>query len=714
MRGTLAMKTEILDFCDRLAGMGFNAVWQGLLITILVAIGLRLLGPTNAATRHATWLFTLLICIGLFPAQLLRHVSTTERPSSITERFAPIEQDTSSALVALLSPQTTDLGGTVSRDPATGEARRSTQAECQLQSDEPPVLEILTPPVQVQTAIRARSSSIQTFRPYRKPNQPIGIVAPELVTQTGLPAMAAHAHSPAAPAQRTFWGTNWRVPLEIPLPRLTGLAVLTGWLFFAMGRLAILAHRLVQIRRLKRSATPASAELTERFDALKGRLGIKRPASLRVSSSNSSPALLGFINPVITIPERDFEGASLPDSEKVLWHELAHLRRYDDWANLVQNIIQAVAFFHPAVPWISRKLSLEREIACDDYVLQGGKPRAYALLLASLADRFQGNRALPAPGVTTTRSQLHQRINMILNTKRNTSPRLAGARLGLISTTACVLAALTVYCGPRVVLAQNSPDAVARSANANNNRTVTLSADTGGGLVAVAEAPPSPIGSASPDAAQAGIAISGPRVKPEISVGVAAPHPVIITAPVPPGADNVAVVALPPPPPRPGYGSAQSVPVGPKLRPAEPGASKALEARLERVERMLEKLMNQRPGWAGPDVSVWGKPGEDMKRRAEEKEMALLDKKKVEVDAKRAEQEAKMDGKMKLKAGSVDAKRQKEACSKALEALQRSREQLERQMEKLDQQIEKLEQEQENLDENSQNSEELEEPKEAQ
>ena len=53
----------------------------------------------------------------------------------------------------------------------------------------------------------------------------------------------------------------------------------------------------------------------------------------------------------------------------ILLHELAHLRRRDDWTNLIQKIVGALLFFHPAVWWIEKKLALEREMACDDLVL---------------------------------------------------------------------------------------------------------------------------------------------------------------------------------------------------------------------------------------------------------------------------------------------------------------------------------------------------------
>jgi beta-lactamase regulating signal transducer with metallopeptidase domain len=69
-------------------------------------------------------------------------------------------------------------------------------------------------------------------------------------------------------------------------------------------------------------------------------------------------------------------------------HELAHLRRYDDWTNLAQKLVKALFFFHPAVWWIEKQVSLEREMACDDAVLaETASPRAYAECLAHLAEK---------------------------------------------------------------------------------------------------------------------------------------------------------------------------------------------------------------------------------------------------------------------------------------------------------------------------------------
>lgn len=77
-----------------------------------------------------------------------------------------------------------------------------------------------------------------------------------------------------------------------------------------------------------------------------------------------------------------------PDLLALLAHELAHIRRHDYLVNLLQNVIEALLFFHPAVWWISR-VRLEREHIADDFAArQLGEPRRLALALSEL-ERLQ-------------------------------------------------------------------------------------------------------------------------------------------------------------------------------------------------------------------------------------------------------------------------------------------------------------------------------------
>lgn len=75
--------------------------------------------------------------------------------------------------------------------------------------------------------------------------------------------------------------------------------------------------------------------------------------------------------------------------EALLAHELGHIRRHDYLVNLVQNVIEALLFYHPAVWWLSRRIRSEREQIADDFAArQLGEPRRVAQALSEL-ERWQ-------------------------------------------------------------------------------------------------------------------------------------------------------------------------------------------------------------------------------------------------------------------------------------------------------------------------------------
>jgi hypothetical protein len=102
------------------------------------------------------------------------------------------------------------------------------------------------------------------------------------------------------------------------------------------------------------------------------------------------------------------------------------LRRWDDWTNLVQKLVQSVLFFHPAVWWIENRLSLEREMACDDIVLAHTEnPRAYAQCLLSVAEKSLTRRGLSLAQAAVTRmQQTSRRISQILDGNRPGTTRV--------------------------------------------------------------------------------------------------------------------------------------------------------------------------------------------------------------------------------------------------------------------------------------------------
>jgi hypothetical protein len=139
-----------------------------------------------------------------------------------------------------------------------------------------------------------------------------------------------------------------------------------------------------------------------------------------VSQKLEVPTAIGFSKPAIILPAWLLESTPAKELKYILLHELAHLSRRDDWTNLAQKVLKAVFFFLPSVWWIERKLSLDREMACDDAVLaHSGTPLGYAECLAHIAERSFLRRqiALAQAAVGRVR-QLTTRVAMILDPNR--------------------------------------------------------------------------------------------------------------------------------------------------------------------------------------------------------------------------------------------------------------------------------------------------------
>src|SRR6267378_5300016 len=62
------MKIETLSACDQLVAAAVNGIYQGIILTLLVGLSLRVFRRTNAATRHAVWFATLLLLVGIIAA----------------------------------------------------------------------------------------------------------------------------------------------------------------------------------------------------------------------------------------------------------------------------------------------------------------------------------------------------------------------------------------------------------------------------------------------------------------------------------------------------------------------------------------------------------------------------------------------------------------------------------------------------------------------
>ncbi len=177
-----------------------------------------------------------------------------------------------------------------------------------------------------------------------------------------------------------------------------------------------------------------------------------------VSKQVTAPSAIGFFQPAIVFPAWLLPQLSAAEIQVILLHENAHLRRWDQWTNLAQKILAALFFFHPAVWWIDNRLTLEREMACDDIVLaQTANPRDYASFLISFAEKMQSVRDLAlAQALVSRMRQISVRVAQILDAERPSHTAFWKPVLGVSAGMLAVIIGAAPY-APRLVALPNQP-----------------------------------------------------------------------------------------------------------------------------------------------------------------------------------------------------------------------------------------------------------------
>lgn len=252
------------------------------------------------------------------------------------------------------------------------------------------------------------------------------------------------------------------------IERSWGLALLAVWLLLSAARGLTLAKGAFRILGLARRAQPLCPD--EQMSAILGTS--RRRVGVLVSDEVTRPQILGFFRPRILLPSGLVEELTASEMQHVILHELEHLRRGDDWLNLMQQMSLMLLPLNPALIWLHRRLCEEREMACDDEVLRStGTPKAYAACLVKLAEFSMLRRgaalALSILGASSPGSELAGRVHRILRGSDQVSrPRWQQPVFGLCAGLLLVAGVAVLARSPEVVMANGSAPVVAEASKA--------------------------------------------------------------------------------------------------------------------------------------------------------------------------------------------------------------------------------------------------------
>ena len=233
------------------------------------------------------------------------------------------------------------------------------------------------------------------------------------------------------------------VTVASPLPWLTAAPrSVTDWLFavYAAGVVCWLLWFLIGYLRLRRTLT-VLPEGDGQVERVAGRYGLPLPRVARAPVA--SAFVCGPLRPVLVLPE----GGEVDD--KVILHELLHLRYGDLWLNVLGCLLRCLHWCDPFLWWVFDRVGNDAEALCDQRVLErleGEERRDYGRILLSMAD----DRYARLPGTTSMANggrNIKARIQSIARFKRY--PR------GMALVSLCIVVILIPACltGPAAAAA---------------------------------------------------------------------------------------------------------------------------------------------------------------------------------------------------------------------------------------------------------------------
>jgi prepilin-type processing-associated H-X9-DG protein len=288
-------------------------------------------------------------------------------------------------------------------------------------------------PIITFAVLNRDSTPPPVFEPAAAPRE-APVSQPPVQTQTLVIAI----EKPAPPQQSPFEILTARIEAALP-------GCVTGWLVGVTALSLWYLGGWCQLQRLRRIGTKTvPVALTETTAQLARCLGIQRAVRIVESALVQVPTVIGHLKPIILLPATALTGLDELQLKAMIAHELAHIRRCDYAVNIAQTVVEILGFYHPAVWWISRRIRIERENACDDAaieLLQSRKQYANALFSMEAIRAKQHTLALAATGAPLTHRIQRIAGKQTTNPASGWIPSVAAALILLILIVSVSLAA---------------------------------------------------------------------------------------------------------------------------------------------------------------------------------------------------------------------------------------------------------------------------------
>ncbi|CAM2064633.1 M48 family metalloprotease [Sulfidibacter corallicola] len=419
-----SMGTFLLELAGQSTGFHylFHFLWQAGLIWLVVRLTLSLTPRIQATTRASVWVLSFVAIASLPLVWLVPRQTESTVTASVTlakteappKKAQPAPRE---AELPIAIEQTRSQKPIPERFTQTGSSARERNLGKAVPSERAPLesahAAASAPRVERASTVSRRDPAMTPGHETRQAEAPVAAAAPSKGWN-------------AAKAANGFDDV-----------------LLMLWLMIASLLMIRLVHAFWALHRMKKMSHEVNGPLADWFSDQAWRMGIERTVRLAETDALARPVAAGFFEPVILLPMGLTERMERNEIEAVLIHELAHLKRGDDWNNLFIRVVQALLFFQPFLHIARRYMERDRELACDDWVLdqRQGDRKLYASALVKLFEMTRNqHHNLFALSSVRKKSHLSQRVEHLLARSGVNATRVA--RLPLAFATLALLTGL--------------------------------------------------------------------------------------------------------------------------------------------------------------------------------------------------------------------------------------------------------------------------------
>ena len=190
----------------------------------------------------------------------------------------------------------------------------------------------------------------------------------------------------------------------------------TDWLFvvYALGAAAYLLWKGAAYARLRlalRRGAPASEAVSARFAAVCEKYGLRGSRAVEVEGLPTA-FVCGVFRPVLAVPKGGVD-------DKVLLHELLHLKYFDAAQGIFWCLIRALHWCNPFMHYVLDRVGNDLESLCDQRVLErleGEERREYGGILLGMANAKYA-RAPGTSSISNGGKNISRRIAAIVRFK---------------------------------------------------------------------------------------------------------------------------------------------------------------------------------------------------------------------------------------------------------------------------------------------------------